>query len=82
MKWEYFLNGSIWLIDGILTDTTIPGQREPGNNSNDGVMPYILDLKKLSLTIKFSGVPYSGHPFLGVYILREVSSFYKTGLPY
>ena len=35
VKW---LNSCIWLTDGTLTDTTIPGQSEPGNNSNKRVL--------------------------------------------
>ena len=30
-------SSSIWLIDGILTGTTSPGQSRPGSNDNEGV---------------------------------------------
>ena len=29
---------SIWLKDGTLSGATIPGQSEPGSNSNEGVI--------------------------------------------
>ena len=28
----------VWLVDGTLTGTTTPGQREPRNNGNEGVL--------------------------------------------
>ena len=31
-------NGSIWLIDHILSGATTPGQSEPGSNGSDGVL--------------------------------------------
>ena len=35
VKW---LNSSTWLIEEILTSTTIPGQSRPGSNSNKEVL--------------------------------------------
>ena len=34
---QVFLFNIIWLIDGILTGTTIPDQSGPGSNSNEEI---------------------------------------------
>ena len=36
-EFRKLLHISIWLIDGTLTDSTTPGQREPGSNDNEGI---------------------------------------------
>ena len=43
------LHSYIWLIDETLTDTVTPGQSEPGNNGNGGV----LDTPQISRTEAF-----------------------------
>ena len=35
IKYEYFLNRSIWPMDGTLTRTTTPDQSGPGSNGNE-----------------------------------------------
>ena len=37
IKYKWFLNHSIWPIDGTLTDTATTGQSEPESNGNKGV---------------------------------------------
>ena len=35
-EYEWFLNRSIWPINGTFTETTNPGQSVPGSNGNEG----------------------------------------------
>ena len=46
MKYEWFLNISIWPTDKILTGPSTPGLNEPGSNVNDGV----IHLRQISRT--------------------------------
>ena len=56
-------NSSIWPIDGTLLGATIPGENEPGSNSNEGVLH--IPQRSKSGTLPPDGfVSYPGHLFL------------------
>ena len=60
IKCKWFSKRSIWLIDGILADI---------NTVDLGVIIHSPDLQNWSLTIRYSLVLYSGHIFLGGWVL-------------
>ena len=37
IKYEWFLNRSIWSLNGTLSDMTPLGQSGPGSNGNEGI---------------------------------------------
>ena len=46
IEYEYFLNRSIWPVDGTLKGSTNPGEGEPTSKSNEGV----LHIPRISIT--------------------------------
>ena len=53
----------LWPINGTLTGTTSPNQREPGSNGNKVVTQHSIEFQKWDLTTKCSLLSYSGQPF-------------------
>ena len=59
IKYEQFLNKSIWTLNEVITGTTTPGQGEPGSNGNENVL-YTPQISRTDVSPS-----YPGHPFLG-----------------
>ena len=71
MEYEWFLDRSIWPIDGTLTSTTTLGQREPESKSDEGVLH---TFQNWGFTNKYSLKPSPECPFLwsGLSPLQEI----------